>query len=203
MELDEAELQQMILDRGAVPAQDLTLTRTCTVVGIVETVSDRWDVGDTALPNCYLSEATAGELRDTLSYLETKDAPRLYRLPEEQKLLFLRGSGTVAGLYGQVLETELPRVREISENQYYRLLDNEWGLAGYGHEATEWDLNLAREQWAEEQAEGPVPGRNFPGGFGGGFQPVWRGLDGKGESPGQLLSKGGLLPCARLPVGDE
>ena len=75
VELDEAELQQMILDRGAVPAQDLTLTRTCTVVGIVETVSDRWDVGDTALPNCYLSEATAGELRDTLSYLETKDAP--------------------------------------------------------------------------------------------------------------------------------
>lgn len=62
------------------------------MVGIVETVSDRWDVGDTALPNCYLSEATAGELRDTLSYLETKDAPRLYRLPEEQKLLFLRGS---------------------------------------------------------------------------------------------------------------
>ena len=42
VELDEAELQQMILDRGAVPAQDLTLTRTCTVVGIVETVSDRW-----------------------------------------------------------------------------------------------------------------------------------------------------------------
>ena len=155
VELDEAELQQMILDRGAVPAQDLTLTRTCTVVGIVETVSDRWDVGDTALPNCYLSEATAGELRDTLSYLETKDAPRLYRLPEEQKLLFLRGSGTVAGLYGQVLETELPRVREISENQYYRLLENEWGLAGYGHEATEWDLNLAREQWAEEQAKDP------------------------------------------------
>ena len=155
VELDEAELRQMILDRGAVPAQDLTLTRTCTVVGIVETVSDRWDVGDTALPNCYLSEATAGELRDTLSYLETKDAPRLYRLPEEQKLLFLRGSGTVAGLYGQVLETELPRVREISENQYYRLLENEWGLAGYGHEATEWDLNLAREQWAEEQAKDP------------------------------------------------
>ncbi len=71
--------------------------------------------GDTALPNCYLSEATAGGARDTLSYLETKDAPGCTGCREEQKFLFLRGSGTVAGLYGQVLETELPRVREISE----------------------------------------------------------------------------------------
>lgn len=104
---------------------------------------------------------------------------------------------------GRCWKPSCPGCREISENQYYRLLDNEWGLAGYGHEATEWDLNLAREQWAEEQAKDPSLAWNFPGGFGGGFQPVWRGLDGKGESPGQLLSKGGLLPCARLPVGDE
>ena len=119
------ELQQIVMTRGAVPTQDLTLTRSCTVVGIVETVSDRWDVGDVVLPNCYMSAPTAEEFRETAAQLQTREEPRLQRPLEEQTLLFLRGNGALSSLYGQVREMGIPLVREVSVDAYHRSMDSD------------------------------------------------------------------------------
>lgn len=153
--MDEETLQKRTWERGAVPVQDLTLTRQCTVVGIVETVSDRWDVGNRDLPNCYISAATAQEVRDTLSYLQAKEDPRLYRTLEGQTLLFLQGSHGASSLYQQVEATGIPLVRQVSADEYFRSLEGAGYVYDYGNEATEYDLELAQAQWEEEQQKDP------------------------------------------------
>lgn len=149
------ELQQIVMTRGAVPTQDLNLTRSCTVVGIIETVSDRWDVGDVVLPNCYISTPTAEEFRETAAQLQTREEPRLQRPLEEQTLLFLRGNGTLSSLYGQVQEMGIPLVREVSVDAYHRAMDSDAWKSDYGYEVEEEDWETVQWQLEEMQQADP------------------------------------------------
>lgn len=94
--MSDAELQA----QGAVE-QKVTVSRTCTVVGILETTADRWDVGEAQVPNSYISEGTQEELYNAVLTLTQSEGPEklLYDhwgFLNQGQLLFLSGSGSLA-----------------------------------------------------------------------------------------------------------
>ena len=179
------------------------MTRSCTVVGIVETVSDRWDVGDVVLPNCYMSAPTAEEFRETAAQLQTREEPRLQRPLEEQTLLFLRGNGALSSLYGQVREMGIPLVREVSVDAYYRSMDSDAWKSDDGYEVEERDWEIAQWQLEEMQKTDPVSGWNLPDWPGAGFQSVLCGLAGTDWTGRQSLQRRGLPAPACVPMGAQ
>lgn len=153
-------LEQVVQERGKVPAQDLSLTISCTVVGIVETISDRWDVDTVSLPNCYISTPTEQALQDTVRYLQNLEKdPYLYHMPEESHLLFLRGAGSLAEAYEQALKADIQPVWEISKEEFYQNMED----LGAGQSLYmlqdvgiyDEDLLLAENAWELEQRENP------------------------------------------------
>lgn len=78
--------REKILKFGALTGQKLTLLRECTVVGILETTADRWDVMDITVPNSYVSEPTRQELLKTVKLLAQAERPEKLSA-EPEKLL--------------------------------------------------------------------------------------------------------------------
>lgn len=77
---------EKILQHGALEEQELTMKRVCTVVGILETTADRWDVSEITVPNAYVSEATRQELQTCVDDLTQRPRPEWFHASAETVL---------------------------------------------------------------------------------------------------------------------
>lgn len=71
--LDPSSYQKDIKERGVVCDQKYQLSMNLTVVGIVETFSDRWDTGVQYMPVSFVTEETADQLLNAFNELKAED----------------------------------------------------------------------------------------------------------------------------------
>lgn len=71
--LDPSSYQKDIKERGVVCGQKYQLSMNLTVVGIVETFSDRWDTGVQYMPVSFVTEETADQLLNAFNELKAED----------------------------------------------------------------------------------------------------------------------------------
>lgn len=67
--LDPASYQRDIKEKGVVCGQKYEMNMDLTVVGIVETFSDRWDTGIQYMPVSFVTEETADQLLNAFNEL--------------------------------------------------------------------------------------------------------------------------------------
>ena len=67
--LDPASYQRDIKEKGVVCGQNYEMNMSLTVVGIVETFSDRWDTGVQYMPVSFVTEETADQLLNAFNEL--------------------------------------------------------------------------------------------------------------------------------------
>ena len=72
--LDPSSYQRDIKEKGAICGQNYQLNMNLTVVGIVETFSDRWDTGVQYMPVSFVTEETADQLLNAFNELRQEDA---------------------------------------------------------------------------------------------------------------------------------
>ncbi len=108
--LDPSSYQRDIKEKGIVCGQDYQLSMNLTVVGIVETFSDRWDTGVQYMPVSFVTEETADQLLNAFNALRGED-PSATKLDYVQNTnLFIKSDSMDAlSAYNAMKET----VRDI------------------------------------------------------------------------------------------
>ena len=102
--------EDFVCQYGSVTGQSVALSQECTVVGILETTADRWDVGDAQAPNCYVHQASADLMLETARHLNRESGKKHLFTPAEKVLndgglLFLKGSDSIGAGYAALMET--------------------------------------------------------------------------------------------------
>lgn len=150
--------EEMLLKYGSVDDQTLTLTRTCTVVGILETTADRWDAGDARVPNSYISPETLAEFQEAVDYLRNDAQPpeQIFAASESvlnlSSVTFLRCDGSMSKIWDRLTQMKGNRMWPSSMEELY---DTYGMMDGPLSEGMEADI---RAQFGEVQAEGRYAG---------------------------------------------
>lgn len=108
---------------GAVNSQKVSLSQECTVVGILETTADRWDVGDAQVPNCYISQESAELFYETAKRLNRQEGKSHLFAPAQTVLndgglLFLRGGDSISEGFQQLKAASLNVLSQITEETF-------------------------------------------------------------------------------------
>lgn len=165
--IEYAEDSDAILVRDAgVSQQDLYLWLNCEVVGIIETVSDRWDVGELSLPNCYITQDSLQAVLDKTQELNGRtDETRLYfdYGQEIDTLRFYSGADSASEFYQLLSRQEFSSLERIDEDEFNKQLSAFTKIENRGYAMEESDYAWARSELEKQGITENIRSLQWPG----------------------------------------
>jgi len=115
--------EEFVCRYGWVNSQSVALSQECTVVGILETTADRWDVGDAQAPNCYIHSDSADMMLETARHLNLQSGKKHLFTPAEQVLndgglLFLKGGDSIGAGYQALMDLPVNILHASTEDAF-------------------------------------------------------------------------------------